>query len=236
MSEQEPQEEQSLRKLLLNGYTAMRPLENDEFYNPQADVTYMLAYVMRTIESSFQTNNWPDLTEFLTEDKGEDPDEIFEQLRQMHLTVGRMIAWITHENPQEEVKTIYEAMDQAGWMDIPRNARVGYLSMLGLTILARVWVVGKQGHLIGNSPKKPIDKVAEATSQVMRMVDQQVNPSLEAVRVLTAAVQHAGSLGMPMSVVLQTVNNVLASEDGADPANARDLRASNGLNKEASDE
>lgn len=231
MSEQEPKEEQSLRKLLLNGYTAMRPLENDEFYNPQADMTYMLAYVMRTIEANFQTNNWPDLMEFLTEDKGEDQDEIMEQLRQMHLTVGRMIAWITHENPQEEVKTIYEAMDQAGWMDIPRNARVGYLSMLGLTILARVWVVGKQGHLVGNSPKKPIDKVAEATSQIMRMADQQVNPVQEANRVLTAAVQHACSLGMPMSVVLQTVNNVLASEDGADPANARDLRAANGLDK-----
>jgi len=231
MSEQEPQEEPSLRKVLLNGYTAMRPLENEEFYNPQADVIYMLAYVMRTIEANFQTDNWPDLTEFLIEEKGEKPDEIFEQLRQMHLTVGRMVAWITHENPEEEVKTIYEAMDQAGWMDIPRNARVGYLAMLGLTMLSRVWVVGKQGHMIGNAPSKPINKVAEATSQIMRMADQQVNPIQEANRVLQAAVQHAAALGMPMSVILQTVNNVLASEDGADPAAARDLRVSNGLDQ-----
>lgn len=231
MSEKEHNEEPSLRKVLLNGYTAMRPLENEEFYNPQADVIYMLAYVLRTVEANFQTDNWPDLTEFLTEDKGEKPDEIFEQLRQMHLTVGRMVAWITHEHPEEGPKTIYEAMDQAGWMDIPRNARVGYLAMLGLTMLARVWVVGKQGHLVGNSPSKPIDKVAEATSQIMRMADQSVNPIQEANRVLAAAVQHAASLGMPMSVILQTVNNVLASEDGADPAYARDLRASNGLNK-----
>jgi len=224
-------ERAKLRASLLNGYTAMRPVDGEEFYNPQADILYMLPYVMRTLEANFQSDNWPDLTEFLTEDKGEKPDEIFEQLRQMHLTVGRMVAWISKENPQSEARTIYEAMDEAGWMDTPRNARVGYLAMLGLTMLARVWVAGKQSHAVGRSPSKPIDKVAEATSQIMRMADQQVNPVQEANRVLTAAVQHAGSLGMPMSVILQTVNNVLASEDGADPAAARDLRVSNGLDQ-----
>lgn len=224
-------DKEALRKNLLNGYTAMRPVDGEEFYNPQADMLYMLPYVMRTLEANFQSNNWPDLTEFLTEDKGEKPDEIFEQLRQMHLTVGRMVAWISKEDPQSEATTIYEAMDEAGWLDAPRNARVGYLAMLGLTMLARVWVAGKQAHAVGRSPSKPIDKVAEATSQVMRMADQQVNPIREANRVLRAAVQHAASLGLPPDVILNSVSNALASEEGADPADACDLNKINGLNK-----
>lgn len=182
-------------------------------HNPQADVSVMMAYMFEHIEAAFRQNAWPELIDFMVEKVGDDKNVfVGEQVRQVHLLVGEYVksAYVPTEE-QKTHMTFEQTLNSMGWHEQPVGARITYLYMVGLFHLSRCWVIGRQSNELGLLPDQSFESIATAAGVELRMFDQQINPTTEAVNSLRDAVAYAQQLGLSRKEICEEVE--LATKD-----------------------
>lgn len=219
--------------LLIKNFIAAKALNTEgQPENYQANVIVMLGHCMSLMAAGCHRRSWPDLFELL--EKTSTGPEIADAVREMHYVVGRFLKEIDRRpDPNEEVDTtIFQALDNANWKDIPVEGRTAWLAMLGLYHLSRVWVVGRQWHALGSYPGVAFDTVAQSAGLLLRTYDQGISIEEDATAALTAAVHYAKRSGQSADEIMATVKEAIRTTKTSSPVDSIAMRNIDGGHNE----
>lgn len=212
-----------LRDSLMANYFALRPQSGGgDFKNMQGDVIVMLGNCMSLMAAGCYNRSWPQLFALL--EQVHDGD-LTEDVRRMHLVVAEFLKNIDIRAKDDDVvdTTIFEALDRAGWEDIPVAARTAWLAMLGLYHLSRVWVVGRQRLEHGYLPAVAFETVAQAAGQMMRIRDQKLDTFTDGAAAIRAATHYGLLCGLTVEDMVNAVRQAAVSTDTKQPLDTMSL-------------
>ena len=143
----------------------------------------------------------------------------------MHLVVGEFLENIDIRSQDNALvdSDIFEALDSAGWQEVPVAARTTWLAMLGLYHLSRVWVVGRQRLEHGNLPAIAFETVAQSAGQMLRIRDQGLTPVVDGLAAIRAAAHYGLLCGLSIDDMTLAVRQAAVSTDTKQPLDTMSL-------------
>lgn len=198
-------------KTLLQAFGGARSKDGGEYYVFHGNVVHMLAHCLESIAAGFTSRSFPELYKLLAP---EDPDVLHEEVRQLHLCVGRLLNRINENEPldQPHDTTVFESLSAVGWENTTQRARTAWLSMLGLYHLSRVWVIGRQAHYVGSGMVATSETIGQAADQLFRIQSQSLTPEADGAAAVRAATKYALWCGLRLYDIQDAVRHVAVSE------------------------
>jgi hypothetical protein len=181
-----------LDSLLFNKITMVKPKgygDDTQWFSPDAHVVAMVAQCVDHVAAAFETDFWPELTKTIC--KAHDLTE--EELEQHVVAAFKVI----HDFFQRatdgtaEDMTYLDALNNVGWANMHPAGRVAYMAMVSQYFFARFWVACRQLVRMGIEPSQVFGKIASNAQELMRLVNENVTPEVEAVNRLKKAVLFA---------------------------------------------
>lgn len=217
MSEK-PKDYDEFSKSLYGGYGRMRAAGDNygHFLNVQADVRNILGEAIKMTHAAMNSNSWPDLVAALTDANTSEKDVLVHAAR-----AGRAVYDFCVRACNPTVADDFDIRDtlrEVNWSDVPEKGRAAFLSMLGLFVLSRVWVLCRQETGLGSPANVTIEPIAVAAGQAMRMWDQNIDPIDEAIDSLTYATRHAMACGLSRDAAVELVTKIATSKTEAPQA------------------
>lgn len=175
--------------------------------NLQGHLLHLVPHCAKYMALGCRTQSWPQLFSFLERARPAGSPPLLDELRAMHLTLFRFIDAAASEDPEVEKEvakhsSFYQTLDMVGWGDVPIAGRVGYLSMLGLYIASRMWVLNRQ---YVNAPylaqDRPYDVVCKAAADVLQAYDQRTTTKAQAIPLVIEAAIYCRSTGVSLDDV-----------------------------------
>jgi len=205
-----PKTPEQLRQRLTENFIARRAVDEGFVHNPQADVTVMMKHMLEHVGAAMYSQAWPEVFAKLAVSAGVTPEQLVAQdCRLAHNAVYEFIR-ATYYPPEGHVHhmTFMETLDETGWRDVSYEGRMAYLYSLGLYILSRCWVIGRQSQAIGMPPACDFQDIAVAAGIEIRLFDQDLDPKQDAATVVREAAKYAMHLGLRKEDVDNVVNSV----------------------------
>lgn len=200
----------------MKGFTIMRLPESAPWYQPRADVIFMLGQCFRSVRIACQHQDWPELFSAMKKVSNKDETDLMESIRLAHCAWVDLLDWIDNsENRGIQDNNYKEALTRVGWDKIPLEGRIIAMTQLGLYFLSRIWICGRQRVLSDMVDLDNHALVAAGVTEGFRCVDQSVSPVINASKVLKNAVLNATQQGMTPEQILSAVNSAISSGDAS---------------------
>lgn len=203
----DPKTPDELREALYASYARRRDVtdKSGRYLNLAADIRHMLGSSIELIASVLQHKNWPEYFEALKDDSLNEE----ELQRQVWIAAEKIVKFCERACDATQVEYgLRDTLKAVGWDEIPVKGRMLYLSMFGLCMLARTWTVCKQEVGVGVPANTAFEPIAVSATQMLRLLDQKIDPVDEAIDTLEHAVKHALYLGLSRESVLAKVKAI----------------------------
>ena len=198
-----------LRDAIFNKVTMIRPRKHDDsfqWFSPDAHVIGMTAAAVNSTAAAFDQNFWPGLVDLLNKSSDEKIDfeaEVFKAYE----VIFKYLERCTDKDSGD--MTFMDTLEAVGWNDMSEVGKVAYMSMYSQYFFARFWVACRQLLELGTPPAKVFDRIAQDTGDLMRMVNNNIDPSQEGVYRINKAVEFAVKAGLSDRTIETAVANAI---------------------------
>jgi hypothetical protein len=207
-----PTNRKELRDAIFNQVTMIRPKTPDgttQWFSPDAHVIAMVTSAVNSTAAAFDRNFWPGLVEVLSKAGGEGFDfeqEVFGAFKVIHDFFERS----TTEECAKDM-TFMDTLDAVGWNNMSEIGKVAYMSMFSQYFFARFWVACRQLYEMGTPSNVLASRIFSDAGELLRMLDNDVNPEKEANLRLRNAVEFAVRAGLSTRLI-ETITTSALSE------------------------
>jgi hypothetical protein len=199
-----------LDSLLFNKITMVKPKgygDDTQWFSPDAHVIAMVSSCVNHVSVAFETDFWPELTKTMCKAYDLTPEELEQHVVAAFKVIHDFFKRAT-DGAAEDI-TYLDALNNVAWDTMHPAGRVAYMSMVSQYFFARFWVACRQLIRMGVEPSQVFEKIAGNAEDLMRLVNENIEPEVEAVARLKRAVAFAKSSQFSNYMINQVVEEAI---------------------------
>jgi uncharacterized membrane protein len=203
---------EKLRKSLLSNTTMVRPTKPNGsigWMSPEMTILSIFSQAPSAVGGAFEGDHWPLLTDTMSKLTDDSKEKLQEAVMEAWPIIAKYMDRCTDRTANDI--TYLDCLEGCGWNDMNNVGKITYMSMFGMFVFARYWVVARQMLEMGTPSEKIVDEVANSAITMLRMYDQQIDPTSEAISDIRKAIDKAVKLDMSISMIMSIVEKCVAN-------------------------